>query len=187
MRAKDGMYDRLQTFVDERLLEVAGKISEKQRKEEEHEDNMDKLTDLKGQIEELIEENQHILTVKAQAEVYNDKLTQETDGLMAQVRGYRNKIQEMKMLWGQESNELYEELNYAKDSYNQTECEYQMHKQEIRIEMHEDATLIKTLEDSLSEADVISATLTDKARFSNKLETERQRMIQDRALLLKDL
>ena len=53
--------------------------------------------------------------------------------------------------------------------------------------MHDDKTLIKELEDSLIEGDMILASLQHKAKFSNKLEKERQRMIEDRSKLLKDL
>ena len=187
LRAKDAMYDRLQTFVDERLLQVATQISVKQRKEEEHEENIDKLTELKNDIDDLIHENERIMQVKAHADAHNQKLTEETDALLAKVRGYRSKLNETKFAWGEKAQDLYATLEDAKESYNQTEAEYQMNKQDIRVEMHEDATLIKTLETSLAEADEICASLAEKARFSNKLETERQKMIRDRALLLNDL
>lgn len=89
--------------------------------------------------------------------------------------------------WAKESSRLYEVLNNATESYNQTELEYQMNKQDIRVEMHDDKTLIKELEDSLIEGDVILASLQHKAKFSKKLEEERRRMLEDRSKLLKDL
>lgn len=50
MRGKDSLYDKLQTFVDERLLEVASQISVKKRSEELKEKNIDKLATLKDDI-----------------------------------------------------------------------------------------------------------------------------------------
>ena len=50
MREKDNLYDRLQTFVDERLLEVAGQISVKQEKEEKKTDNIEYLANLRADI-----------------------------------------------------------------------------------------------------------------------------------------
>lgn len=50
MRAKDAHYDRLQTFIDERLLEIASQISVKQRLEEQKEDGIVKLEVLKDNI-----------------------------------------------------------------------------------------------------------------------------------------
>lgn len=50
LRAKDGIYDKLQTFVDERLLEVATQISVKQKAEDTKENNIDKLANLKDNI-----------------------------------------------------------------------------------------------------------------------------------------
>ena len=57
----------------------------------------------------------------------------------------------------------------------------------IRIEMHEDKALIANLENSIVEADIILQSLNDKAKFSEKLEKERHKMIKDRSVLLKDL
>lgn len=50
LREKDNYQDRLKTFVDEKLLEIAGKISVKQRGEEEKLKNIDKLENLRNQI-----------------------------------------------------------------------------------------------------------------------------------------
>lgn len=50
MRGKDVFYDRLQTFVDERLLEITSQISVKQRAEDKKMANIDKLAGLKEDI-----------------------------------------------------------------------------------------------------------------------------------------
>lgn len=50
MRNKDNYQDRLKTFVDEKLLEVAGQISVKKREEDKKNANIDRLQDLRGQI-----------------------------------------------------------------------------------------------------------------------------------------
>ena len=65
--------------------------------------------------------------------------------------------------------------------------DYQNNINTIRVETHDDNSLIKELEDSIVEADFVFSSLSDKARFSKKLESERSKMIQDRALLLNDL
>lgn len=43
LRAKDGFCDKLQTFVDERLLQIASQISVKQKAEETKDKNLDKI------------------------------------------------------------------------------------------------------------------------------------------------
>jgi len=50
MRGKDVFYDRLQTFVDERLLEITSQISVKQRAEDKKIASIDKLAGLKEDI-----------------------------------------------------------------------------------------------------------------------------------------
>ena len=50
MRNKDNYQDRLQTFVDEKLLEVAGKISMKKREEELKKNNIEKFEHLRFEI-----------------------------------------------------------------------------------------------------------------------------------------
>ena len=82
---------------------------------------------------------------------------------------------------------LKSDLEQATDSYNTTEKKFQDAKHNIRLEMHEDKSLIKNLEDGIIEADMIINSLSSKAKFSKKLVTERSKMIQARSMLLKDL
>lgn len=50
LREKDNYQDKLRTFVDEKLLDVAGQISVKQRAEELKMDNITKLENLDDKI-----------------------------------------------------------------------------------------------------------------------------------------
>jgi hypothetical protein len=125
--------------------------------------------------------------MKAKEEHRYIQLSQQNQLFMDNINDIRSKHKKVDIAWRAESNSLYQELKRTTDIYSNTENEFQLNKQEIRIEIHDDMNLIKDLEDSWAEADVISASLADKAKFSSKLETERQRMIQDRAKLLDDL
>lgn len=53
--------------------------------------------------------------------------------------------------------------------------------------MHDDKSLIKSLEEGIVEADLIINSLNNKAKFSKKLVNERKKMVEARSLLLKDL
>jgi hypothetical protein len=85
MREKDAVYDRLQSFVDERLLEIASQISVKHEAEENKNKNIDRLTHLKDDIEILIEENESILEIKQAEMDVNRQLTQETEALKERI------------------------------------------------------------------------------------------------------
>lgn len=138
-------------------------------------------------LEGLIEENESIQEIHFHEMDKHNQLLQETDFLqqkLNEIRSKQRKIQENNKV---EFGALYTLLEKSKKEYSTAEDEYQCFKQEMRVEMHDDKTLIKDLEDSLVEADMILGSLVDKAKFSNKLEIERQRMINDRFLLLKDL
>lgn len=50
MSTKDALFDRLQTFWDQRLLEIASQISVKQKQEEVKLTNLNNLTKLRGEI-----------------------------------------------------------------------------------------------------------------------------------------
>lgn len=117
----------------------------------------------------------------------NRKLQQETDYLQQAIDDIRNKHIHTNEELGRELGDLYGNLGKATDAYNETENDYQSFKQEMRVEIHDDKTLINDLEESLVEADMILGSLRDKAKFSSKLEKERQRMLKDRSVLLRDL
>lgn len=127
------------------------------------------------------------MSTKAKEEDLHRKQEQQTDFLLQQVKDVRKNHKKLKQAWKTTSNSLYKKLKISTDSYNRNEHEYQLNRQEIRMETHDDSTLIKDLESSIAEAETIEASLLDKVRFSRKLESERRRMIQDRVLLLKDL
>lgn len=50
MSLKDGVYNKLQTFVDERLLEVASRIATKKKMEDERDAKLAKLDNIKTEI-----------------------------------------------------------------------------------------------------------------------------------------
>jgi hypothetical protein len=103
------------------------------------------------------------------------------------INDVKSKYNQKKLNHFLESQDMNKALEITTESYNDTEQDYLNHKKAIRVELHDDKTLIGDLENSIVEADVILQSLSDKARFSNKLEGERRRMIQDRSTLLRDL
>lgn len=138
-------------------------------------------------LDNLITETETIATVRAQEDDRFQAQSQEVEALLKHIQSVRESHSHLKSAWKDESKDLYSDLKDSTDSYNLTEQEYQAHRQEIRMEMHDDSNLINDLENSLKEGNNILGSLKDKAKFSNKLEAERSRMITDRALLLKDL
>jgi conjugal transfer/entry exclusion protein len=74
---------------------------------------------------------------------------------MDRINDIRSKHKQIKDAWKVESREIYGELESATDDYNEIESEFQANKNEIRIEMHDDMNIIKDLEESIGEADVI--------------------------------
>lgn len=67
---------------------------------------------------------------------------------MDNINDIRSKHKKVDIAWRAESNSLYQELKRTTDIYSNTENEFQLNKQEIRIEIHDDMNLIKDLEDS---------------------------------------
>ena len=124
MREKDNLYDRLQTFVDERLLEVAGQISVKQEKEEKKTDNIEYLANLRADIgmqkiisliklyiiDNLNRDNYDMQQLKAEEEDKNRKYTQQTNFLLQQIRETRDKQAKLRKSWKVESAHLYKNL-----------------------------------------------------------------------------
>lgn len=53
VREKDNYQDRLQTFVDEKLLHVAGQISVKKTQEQAKKDNLEKIEELRCDLGKL--------------------------------------------------------------------------------------------------------------------------------------
>lgn len=203
MRSKDTLFDKLQTFVDERLLEIAAQIGVKQTCEEQKQANIEKLCDIKDNIDKLITESkafhnfsllnlisfvdESIQELKSNEYRRNRNLLNETDHLQQLLNDVKKKQEQRKLNHYLEMEDINKTFEFASASYNETEQDYLNSKKAIRMEMHEDKTLIKNLETSLIEADLILGNLGDKAKFSKKLESERRKMIKDRSLLLKDL
>lgn len=96
----------------------------------------------------MIEENENLLEMKAQQEHRYIQISQENQFILDNINDIRSKHRQIDIAWRAESNSLSEELKRATDSYSKTENEFQLNKQEIRIEMHDDMNLIKDLEDS---------------------------------------
>lgn len=86
--------------------------------------------------------------MKAQQEHRYIQISQENQFILDNINDIRSKHRQIDIAWRAESNSLSEELKRATDSYSKTENEFQLNKQEIRIEMHDDMNLIKDLEDS---------------------------------------
>ena len=57
----------------------------------------------------------------------------------------------------------------------------------MRVQIHNDRTQIKDLGDKIIEADTTIDSLTHKAKYSNKMEEERRKMVKVRSILLYDL
>ncbi|CAI2362764.1 unnamed protein product [Moneuplotes crassus] len=187
VREKDNYQDRLQTFIDEKLLEVASQISVKKELEQEKSNNIDKLHDLRDNINYLHSEGNHILSAKTREEAALTAKAKEVESLQKQLDQVRNSYARVQKAWKMESKFLYKHLQDSTDSYNKAENDYQVNRQDIRMEMHDDKNLIHQLQTSIEEGDNIFASLKDKAKYSKTLERERNMMMTDRALLLKDL
>ncbi|CAI2363094.1 unnamed protein product [Moneuplotes crassus] len=187
VREKDHYQDRLQTFVDEKLLEVASQISVKKKQEQLKKDNLSTLEDLRCNIEYLHVERENMLNAHKQQDKNLAIQTHQVEDLMKKVNEIKKAHARIENTWKLEAKSLYKNLQDSTDSYNKAEEEYQQNRQNIRMEMHDDNNLIHELKTSLEEGDTILASLKDKAKYSNIMEQERSRMINDRALLLKDL
>lgn len=187
MRGKDTLFDKLQTFVDERLLEIAAQIGVKQEAENTKSNNLDKLGNHKDNIDKLIVENESIQELKNNEYLENRKLLSEIDELQQMINDVKGKYNNKKLNHYLEMQDKSKTHEIATQSYHHTENDYITSKKAIRIELHEDKTLMSNLENSIMEADVILDSLSSKAKFSKKLESERRKMIKDRSVLLKDL
>lgn len=187
MWAKDSLFEKLQTFVDERLLEIAGQIGLKQQAESTKEKNLDKLGNLKLDLDKLISENESLQNLKISEYNKNRNLTRETENLQQLIKEIKGKQEENKLSHFLEMEDLNKALDNQNEFYFETEQDYTNSKKVIRIELHEDKALITKLENSLIEADIIIDSLNDKAKFSLKLEQERKKMLNDRSALLNDL
>jgi predicted nucleic acid-binding Zn-ribbon protein len=117
-------------------------------------------------LDERIEENENLLDLKLKQEQNFTQLNQQNQILMDKINDIRSKHRQIKDAWKGESRAFYGELQSATDDYNEIENEFQLNKNEIRIEMHDDMNIIKDLEESIGEADVICGSLAHKARFS---------------------
>jgi len=138
MRAKDAIYDKLKTFVDERLLEVASQISVKHSAEEKKQKNIEKLTNLKENIELLIDENESILEIRQHEIDIHRKISQENASVQHQLDELRSRIRKYRKESQTDLNHLNSNMEMSKNSYRQSDQEFLENKQEIRCEMHDD-------------------------------------------------
>jgi uncharacterized protein YukE len=106
-------------------------------------------------LDECIGENENLLDLKAKQEQKFTQLSQQNQILMDKINDIRSKHRQIEGAWKGESKALYGELQNATEDYNEIENEFQLNKNEIRIEMHDDMNIIKDLEESIGEADVI--------------------------------
>jgi len=135
---KDAIYDKLKTFVDERLLEVASQISVKHSAEEKKQKNIEKLTNLKENIELLIDENESILEIRQHEIDIHRKISQENASVQHQLDELRSRIRKYRKESQTDLNHLNSNMEMSKNSYRQSDQEFLENKQEIRFEMHDD-------------------------------------------------
>jgi hypothetical protein len=106
-------------------------------------------------LDECVGENENLLVLKAKQEQIFSELSQQNEKLMDKIDDIRSKHRKIENVSKEETKALYEELQNATDDYNEIESEFQLNKNEIRIEMHDDINIIKDLEESIGEADII--------------------------------
>lgn len=111
MSTKDALFDRLQTFCDQRLLEISSQISVKQKQEEAKINNLNYLTKLRGEIckfwyllvanflADLVTENDTIISFNTKEICMYNKNQDTVDQLTKQISDIRKMVAKKSLEW----------------------------------------------------------------------------------------